>query len=157
MKRLVHFPKIRLTELVKEFGGANRADATAGAQNELESMRAEADRVIGETLSALEAIAGAGMIHPVQPSAICAHPEALPAVFIKREHFIAAKRERVLVPVSKMDKGSRLLIQHVKAIAVSAKPEVLLVVDKNFADIVAAETCGISVTMDVLIATLAVG
>jgi len=59
MKRLVHFPKTRLSELVKEFGGANRDDAIVGAQDELESMRGETDRVIGESISALEAIAGA--------------------------------------------------------------------------------------------------
>jgi hypothetical protein len=59
MKRLVHFPKTRLSELVKEFGGAGRDDAVAGAQDQLESMRGEADRVIGESICALEAIAEA--------------------------------------------------------------------------------------------------
>jgi len=59
MKRMIHFPKTRLAELAEEFGGVNRTDAIKGAQDELESMRQQADAVIGESLSALEALVAA--------------------------------------------------------------------------------------------------
>lgn len=59
MKRLVHFPKTRLSEAVKEFGGLGRDDAIQGAQERLESMRGEADQAICDGISALEAIADA--------------------------------------------------------------------------------------------------
>jgi hypothetical protein len=59
MKRLIHFPKTALSELVKDFGGFNRDDAIRGAQTELESMRAEADKVIEASVAALEQIAAA--------------------------------------------------------------------------------------------------
>lgn len=59
MRRLIHFPKTRLSEVVREFGGANRDDAVKGALAELESMRGQADQVIGESLAALEQTAAA--------------------------------------------------------------------------------------------------
>jgi hypothetical protein len=59
MKRLIHFPKTSLSELVTDFGGLNRDDAIRGAQGELESMRAEADKVIESSIAALEQIAAA--------------------------------------------------------------------------------------------------
>lgn len=59
MKRMIHFPRIRLWELVREFGGVNRDDAIAGAQTELESMRGQADQAIGAGIAALEEIVAA--------------------------------------------------------------------------------------------------
>lgn len=57
MAAITHFPKTRLSEMVQRLGGISREDAVANARTELESMRAKSDAVIGESLSALEAIA----------------------------------------------------------------------------------------------------
>jgi hypothetical protein len=59
MKRLIHFPKTALSELVKDFGGMNRDAAIKGAQEELESMRGQADTVIEASIAALEQIGAA--------------------------------------------------------------------------------------------------
>jgi hypothetical protein len=56
MKRLTHFPTIRLSELVKEFGGVARDDGIENAKGELEGLRDQADQVINDSIAALEAV-----------------------------------------------------------------------------------------------------
>ncbi len=59
MKRLIHFPKTTLSELVQDFGGMNRDAAIKSAQAELESLRGQADGVIEASIAALEQIGAA--------------------------------------------------------------------------------------------------
>ncbi len=56
MNVLTHFPKTRLSELVKKFGGLSRDDAVAAATRQLETMRGEADAVILTAIGQLEKI-----------------------------------------------------------------------------------------------------
>src|ERR1700760_3006474 len=56
MSVLMHFPKTRLSELVKKFGGMSRDDAVAAATRQLETMRGEADAAILTAMNQLEKI-----------------------------------------------------------------------------------------------------
>jgi len=65
MPALTFFPKTRLSELVGRLGGLTRSDAVDAAKTELESLRGEADNVIGASLGQLEALINA----PEKPNA----------------------------------------------------------------------------------------
>lgn len=56
MPALTFFPKTRLSELVGRLGGLTRDDAVEAAKTQLESLRGEADSVIGVSLGQLETV-----------------------------------------------------------------------------------------------------
>jgi hypothetical protein len=55
--KMIHFPKTRLSELVKRAGGISRDDAVEGAMQQMESLRDESNAVLETTIATLEAIA----------------------------------------------------------------------------------------------------
>jgi hypothetical protein len=55
-KKKVHFPKTRLTELVARAGGMTRDDALDSAMKSIESMRAQSDAEIRNSIAAMEDI-----------------------------------------------------------------------------------------------------
>jgi hypothetical protein len=59
--KMIHFPKTRLSELVKRAGGISRDEAVEGAMQQMESLRGESDDVIESTIAALEAIGRAAL------------------------------------------------------------------------------------------------
>ena len=59
MNVLIHFPKTRLSELVRKFGGLSRDDAVAAATSELETLRLEADSAILTAIAQLEKMVAA--------------------------------------------------------------------------------------------------
>jgi hypothetical protein len=59
MAALTHFPKTRLSELVKRFGGISRDDAVEAALQGMETMRQESDDHIAASISALEQLISA--------------------------------------------------------------------------------------------------
>jgi hypothetical protein len=61
--KMIHFPKTRLSELVKRVGGISRDDAVEGATQQMESLRGESDDVIEAAIAALEAIGQAARRH----------------------------------------------------------------------------------------------
>ena len=81
MKRLIHFPKTTLSELVDDFGGMNRDDAIRGAQRELESMCTQADQAIDAGIAALQRISAApdgdGGHSPAQLHEILVHGDQI--------------------------------------------------------------------------------
>lgn len=76
MKQLLHFPRTRLSEGAREFGGVTREEAIKGALDQMESMRGDADLMIEKSIATLEQIAAApqdgGFFSPGQMSAMLA-------------------------------------------------------------------------------------
>src|SRR5262249_29698565 len=50
------FPQTRLAELAARPGGIARSDAIEGAMKSIEGMRSDADKTIGKSLAAIEAV-----------------------------------------------------------------------------------------------------
>jgi hypothetical protein len=59
--KMIHFPKTRLSELVKRAGGVSRDDAVEGAMQQMESLRGESDAVLETTTAKLEAVGQAAL------------------------------------------------------------------------------------------------
>jgi len=113
--------------------------------------------IAGNVFEMPEGPLGSRVIHSVQPSAVCAEPQAMAAVFVYVEQFVVAEGGWVVLAVGEMDKGSGLFVEQVQAVAVGAQPDILFAVDEYIADVVAAEAGGVSVAVGVLIAPVAIG
>lgn len=59
MKSVTHFPRLALADIVNGFGGIGRDEAILAANEQLESMRGDATRMIEESLSAIEVLCAA--------------------------------------------------------------------------------------------------
>jgi hypothetical protein len=79
------------------------------------------------------------------------------AVLVQADELVVANGGRIIFPVTEMDKCTALFIEEVQTIAVSTQPQVLTAIDKDVADIIAAEAGGVFVEMCILIEFIAVG